>query len=376
MVVIKKIIDKLSYIKQLEVLLVFSHSKKGAFIIFIILLATIFVSWFSHITRIDLFNIFSSNYIEDVEITSIKIKYPINNQVIDNYYKNFEIYSKKDYLKILRDFAPAYSIIRELLKSKGFDPQFVNLLWCESQFKIDARSHMNAVGPWQFMSETAKLVGLKVSDIDERKDIYASTIGFMRHFSYLYNKFGNLELAVAAYNCGDGKVKSIISKYKTKDFWVLLEKGAFPRETAQYVPKFFAVAKWAQNNETLINLILDSTKNTYYVIKISIDSDQSYQLLKKLINNKQFVLKFNKHLHNLKKVNYPINILLDEGSLEFLVENMSFENEKNSKPVASILQIDFPIEKTKIIENMFNNSSNISKNVSTLNVPLSKPFSR
>jgi len=196
----------------------------------------------------------------------------------------------------------------------------------------------------------------------------------MKHFSYLYNKFGNLELAVAAYNCGDGKVRSIISKYKTKNFWYLLDIGAFPKETSQYVPKFLAIAKWAQNNDSLINSILDGTGSTYYVIKISIQTDQSYSLLKKLINNNAFVMKFNKHLINLKQVNYPINILLDEGSLEFLVENMNYESEKNARPVASIIQIDFPLEKTKIIDSIFNQNDSVTKTVSTINVPFSIPI--
>lgn len=357
-------------------MLVFSHSKKGYFIILIILISTIFVSWFSHINRIDIYKIFSGEYYEETEITSIKIEYPLNNKIIDYYYQNFEIYSKKDYLKLLKSFAPAYSIIRELLKSKGFDPQFVNLLWCESQFKLDARSHMNAVGPWQFMAETARLVGLKVSDIDERKDIYASTIGFMRHFTYLYKKFGSLELAVAAYNCGDGKVKSIISQYKTKDFWELLEKGAFPKETSQYVPKFLAIAKWAEKNEPIIKNVLDSTGSTYYVLKISINTDESYRLLKDLINKKEFVLRFNKHLSDIKKSNIPVNILLDESSLEFLVANLNYESEKNSRPIASILQIDFPIEKTKLLENMLNLNNTATKTVSTLNMPYDSPFTR
>jgi len=353
------------------ILLIFSHSKRGAAIIVIILLSTLFVSWFSHMTRIDIYSLFTGKIEEESEITSINIDYPLNNEIIDSFYQSFELYSKRDYLKLLTDFAPAYSVIRELLKSKGFDPQFINLLWCESQFKIDAKSHMNAVGPWQFITETARLVGLKVNDIDERKDIYASTIGFMKHFSYLYKKFGTLELAVAAYNCGDGKVKSIISKYKTKDFWYLLKIGAFPKETSKYVPKFLAISKWAEKNETLINSILDKTGSTYYVIKIDIQTDRSYQLLKRLIKNKPFALKFNKHLLNLKQVNYNINILLDEESLQFLVENMSYESEKSFETVASIVQIDFPIEKVKIIDNMFNRNNFTTKTISTLNMPFS-----
>lgn len=354
--------------------MIFSHSKKGTAIIIVIFVSTIFVSWFSHITKIDFYSLFSTNSVIETEIMSVTIKYPINNDIIDRYYSNFELYSKNDYLRLLKSFAPAYSIIKELLKSKGFDPQFINLLWCESQFKIDARSHMNAVGPWQFMSETARLVGLKVTDIDERKDIYASTIGFMKHFTYLYKKFGNLELALAAYNCGDGKVTSIIKKYNKKNFWDLLQIGAFPKETAQYVPKFLAIAKWAEKNEPIINNILDSTKTTYYVIKINIQSKESFQLLNNLIKNRPFVLQFNKHLINIKPTNIPVNILLDDSSLEFLVENLNSESEKNAKPIASIMQIDFPIEKTKMIENMFNKNSSTTKTISTINMPYDSPF--
>jgi len=66
--------------------------------------------------------------------------------------------------------------------------------------------------------------------------------------------------------------------------------------------------------------------------------------------------------------------LLDESSLEYLVENMNYKKEINSKPVAAIIQINFPIEKTKMIESMFSSSNSVTKQITTINMPYESPF--
>jgi membrane-bound lytic murein transglycosylase D len=64
----------------------------------------------------------------------------------------------------------------------------------------------------------------------------------------LHRRFGNWELAFAAYNMGYGGLLAAIRKYGTNDFWELgrLEAG-LPLETALYVPKILAMAIVAKN---------------------------------------------------------------------------------------------------------------------------------
>lgn len=113
----------------------------------------------------------------------------------------------------------------------------------ESGFNPHAVSRSNAVGPWQFLNGTARLLGLaNNSRVDERKSIHRSTEAALMHLKSLYRTFNSWELALAAYNGGAGYVKRAMLKSGAKDFWELREKGALRGETAEYVPRFMALS--------------------------------------------------------------------------------------------------------------------------------------
>jgi membrane-bound lytic murein transglycosylase D len=107
----------------------------------------------------------------------------------------------------------------------------------ESGFSHRAYSWAHAVGLWQFIKSTGRLYGLR-SDwwVDERRDPVASTDAAARYLRALYDEFGNWELALAAYNVGEGAVRRAIKRQGTRNFWSL----RLPRETRNHVPKFYA----------------------------------------------------------------------------------------------------------------------------------------
>jgi len=110
----------------------------------------------------------------------------------------------------------------------------------ESGLNPRAKSRVGAVGLWQFMPGTARMYGLKTDwYIDERMDPEKSTIAAAKYLQSLYAYFNDWELAMAAYNCGPGKVRQAIrrSGYK-KNFWDIYRY--LPRETRSYVPQFMA----------------------------------------------------------------------------------------------------------------------------------------
>lgn len=111
----------------------------------------------------------------------------------------------------------------------------------ESGFSSQATSSAAAVGPWQFMRATGEQYGLRANWwLDERRDWEKSTRAASQYFSYLYRLFDNWYLSAAAYNMGENRLKRLIKKYKTKDFWKLSNNRTFAKETKNYVPKLIA----------------------------------------------------------------------------------------------------------------------------------------
>jgi membrane-bound lytic murein transglycosylase D len=109
----------------------------------------------------------------------------------------------------------------------------------ESHLGAGGTSWAGAVGPWQLMPGVAKEYGLQVGGyLDQRTDYFKSTHVAARIMKKLYAEFNDWLLVVAAYNCGNGCVRSAIRRSKTKDFWQL--QYFLPEETRNHVKKFIA----------------------------------------------------------------------------------------------------------------------------------------
>lgn len=133
------------------------------------------------------------------------------------------------------------SIIKDILQEYELPEELLYLPLIESGYSLRAQSSKKAMGPWQFMGATAKRYGLKINWwIDERRDIEKSTRAAARYLKYLYGRFQDWELALAAYNAGEGKIARAIRRYKTRDFWKLRRYRYLSRETRSFVPKFMA----------------------------------------------------------------------------------------------------------------------------------------
>ncbi len=134
------------------------------------------------------------------------------------------------YFPIFEDYLLRYDLPLELkylaIVESGLDPL--------------ARSPSNAIGLWQFLYHTAQMFDLQVTSyIDERSDVYKSTDAACRYLKYLYQTFGDWNLALAAYNGGPGEVNKAIARSGKTKFWDL-----FPYITESmrnYVPAFIAM---------------------------------------------------------------------------------------------------------------------------------------
>lgn len=143
---------------------------------------------------------------------------------------------------------PYQRLLTEIFEDEGVPAVMINLVHVESGFNANARSHMGAVGMWQFMKGTARNYGLNVGFFrDDRKDPVLSTIAAARHLRDLYLIYKDWYLALAAYNAGPGSVDRAMARSGSRDFWTLARKGKLHRETRDYVPRFIAYAMIAQD---------------------------------------------------------------------------------------------------------------------------------
>ncbi|MBW8888161.1 MAG: transglycosylase SLT domain-containing protein [Fibrobacteres bacterium] len=143
-------------------------------------------------------------------------------------------------------------IIEDELTRQGMPLAFFYLAMHESTLDTDIVSRTGARGLWQFMPATAREYGLRVPEnwenmptyLDQRTDPRLSTQAGVKYVKTLYAEFGDVALAMAAYNAGEGRIRkalrSIDDPINNRDFWYIYRLGVLADETNEYVPKIIA----------------------------------------------------------------------------------------------------------------------------------------
>lgn len=141
-------------------------------------------------------------------------------------------------------------ILREL-RARELPTALLYIAMIESSYDPEVYSRVGAAGLWQFMPAGGRIYGLEQNRwIDERNDFVRATRAAALYFADLYTRFGDWNLAMAAYNAGYGAVLQGMAKYNTNDFWRLLDyENGLPWESGNYVPKALAAAIVGLNRE-------------------------------------------------------------------------------------------------------------------------------
>jgi membrane-bound lytic murein transglycosylase D len=167
-----------------------------------------------------------------------------------------------------------FHVVTELEK-RGMPTELALLPFIESAFNPQALSSANAAGMWQFVPGTGRDFNLKQTAFkDDRRGILASTDAALTYLQRLYDMFGDWQLALAAYNWGEGSVQKAIKRNqaagKPTDFESLAE--LMPAETRNYVPKLQAV-KNIIANPGQYGLTLPQVDNQPYFTAVDKTSD-------------------------------------------------------------------------------------------------------
>lgn len=159
-----------------------------------------------------------------------------------------------------------FPLMENVLQKHEIPKELKYLAVIESALNNKAVSRAGAVGPWQLMAPTARLMGLKVGKgRDDRTDWYKSTNAAAKYLVNLYDDLNDWLLVVAAYNSGPTPVKRAIERTGSRNFWDI--KQYLPKETQGHVLAFIATATIFEN----IGKFVSPTDNTALSASIGTD---------------------------------------------------------------------------------------------------------
>lgn len=204
--------------------------------------------------------------------------------------------SHPTYLKNLFDRATPYlHHIANEVEKRNMPMEIALLPAVESAFKPNALSRSRAAGLWQFLSSTGRHYGLKQNWwYDGRYDALASTTAALDYLEELHKMFnGDWQLALAAYNAGQGTVLKAIKRNKSRRRPTDFRHLNLRSETSRYVPKLYALCNLIKNPDKF-GIILPIIKDEPYFDVIKFDRQID---LHQLANQSNFDFKQLKQLN-------------------------------------------------------------------------------
>ena len=188
----------------------------------------------------------------------------------------FQTRGRKTFATWLQRAGRYHTLIVDILRREGVPSDLFYLAVIESGLNPRAYSRARAVGLWQFMAHTGRMMGLERTHwVDERRDPIKATIAAARHLKDLYAEFGDWRLALAAYNAGAGRLRRAIARADTNDYWQL----DLPRETKNYVPLFMAAAIMAKDPQ-LFGFAPQAEEPAFAYEEVALPKDWPYVELK------------------------------------------------------------------------------------------------
>jgi membrane-bound lytic murein transglycosylase D len=140
--------------------------------------------------------------------------------------------------------------IRDILKSEGLPEKLAYLPHVESSFNPQAYSKYGAAGMWQITRSTGKRY-LRIDEkVDERRNLYCSTVAAAKILKENYRVLGEWPLAVTAYNHGRQGMLRAVDTLGTRNLITIIQEyqsRKFGFASKNFYAEFLAAVQVAEN---------------------------------------------------------------------------------------------------------------------------------
>lgn len=193
--------------------------------------------------------------------------------------------NRPDYMQRMTERAKRYlHFIVEEVERRGMPSEIALLPMIESAFNPEGFSTSKASGIWQFIPSTGKNFGMKQNWwYDGRRNIVSATFGALDYLQKLHGMFGDWELALAAYNWGEGAVQRALDRNRKLGLPTNYASLDMPSETRNYIPKLQAIKNIVENPASF-GLALHPVPDRPYFTAVSTASNIDVKLAAGLAN--------------------------------------------------------------------------------------------
>ncbi|HQU59029.1 MAG: lytic transglycosylase domain-containing protein [Phaeodactylibacter sp.] len=178
----------------------------------------------------------------NIPVRLLQMEFPFEveyNPEVQNQLDGYLRRGRRETERMLGRTALYFPIFEYYLHANGLPEALKYIPLLESRLRPEAESGVGAVGLWQFMPATAEHYHLQANDyLDERMNPFRSTEAAVKMLSQLFDDFGDWSLALAAYNCGAGRVRRALRRTGCDNFWDI--QHLLPLQTQRYLPALIA----------------------------------------------------------------------------------------------------------------------------------------
>ena len=272
--------------------------------------------------------------------------------------------SRPEYIKRFVDRGSLYlHYIVEQVEKRKMPMEVALLPVIESAFTPKAQSRAKASGLWQFIPSTGKNYGLTQDWWrDNRRDVVAATDAALNYLQRLHDMFDSWELALAAYNCGEGCVARAIAANQKRGLPTDYLSLKLPPETQNYVPKLIAVKNIVLSPPSY-GIDLESVPDVPYFIAVQAPSKIDVKVAAKLAGMSEAEFIALNPAHN-KPVAVAGTLILPLDKADAFKANL----ESYDKPLVS--WTTYPAKKGELLDSIARRHGLSSVELRTANDPL------